>query len=440
MNVAPPRIGNSMSLQRAICLVVLSVFALTLAGCGKSGSSGSKSANMRFVNALVDGGAINVSVGSKNPVSGLAFEGITGYQQVDSGTQEIKVSVSGGSSTIIDASSGLSGDTAYTYLVYGTASAPLALVLSDTFTAPSSGVFLLRVTNAAFGTATLDLYVTAPGAPIATASPNVSNIAVGASSGFAQLTPGTLQVRLTLANSKQVIYDSGSLTFANQASYEIIAYTKGSSTLVNGALLNLDATGSGSLANSKLAQFKLVHAAPGTAAINAFVDGTVALANIPYQGASSYGSLSAGTHTVTVEAATAPGAVIATAQPPFAAATDTSLVLTGTPGAQTAVVLNDNNLPGSAGRARVRFVNVAPNLGPVDVYVNFAPKVSALASNAASTYLELNEDTYTVNFDLAGTTNVVLNLPAVAVTAGRTYTLYLVGTSGSLAGVLTADD
>ena len=78
--------------------------------------------------------------------------------------------------------------------------------------------------------------------------------------------------------------------------------------------------------------------------------------------------------------------------------------------------------------------------GAVDVLVNFATKVSGLATNAASSYIELVEDTYTINFDLAGTTTIVLNLPSVAVTAGRTYTLYLMGTPGALAGVLTRDD
>ena len=67
--------------------------------------------------------------------------------------------------------------------------------------------------------------------------------------------------------------------------------------------------------------------------------------------------------------------------------------------------------------------------------------MSGLATNTASSYVELVEDTYTINFDLAGTTTVVLNMPSVSVTAGRTYTLYLMGTPGSpLTGVLTRDD
>jgi len=433
-----------MSLSRGVRLLAVFLIALAVAGCGNKSSSSSGS-QLRFMNALVDGGAINVTIGDNNTtvITGLPIEGLTGYQGVDSGTQEIKVSVSGGTSTVIDQTLGLNGDQNYTYVVYGTASAPLSTILPDTpATNPVNGVFYLRVTNAAFGTPGLDVYVTAPGASLATASPNISNIAQGGTSGFATLTSGTLQVRYTLANSKQVIYDSGTVTFNSTFTYSMVAYTKGSSTLVNAALFNIDNSNSatGALVNSKVAQFKVIHAAPGTGNINAFVDGTVALANIPFQGASSYGIEPSGAHTVTIETTAQPGAVIASAQPPFSPATDTSVVVTGTPGATTAVALNDNNLPGSVGRARLRFGNVSPNVGPVDVYVNFAPKVAGLATNAASAYIELVEDTYVVNFDIAGTTTVVLNLPGIALNAGSTYTLYLVGTSDSLSGVLTRDD
>ena len=170
-------------------------------------------------------------------------------------------------------------------------------------------------------------------------------------------------MRLTLHNSKQVIYDTGAQTFANRGVVSNRRVHQGSGTLVNGALLNLDSTGTGSVVNSGIAQFKLIHAAPGTAGINAFVDATNIFSNVPYQGASSYAALAAGSHTVTVESVAAPGAVIASVTPPFAPATDTSVVVTGLPGAQTAVALADNNLPGTTGTVRIRFVNVATDVG-----------------------------------------------------------------------------
>jgi hypothetical protein len=132
--------------------------------------------------------------------------------------------------------------------------------------------------------------------------------------------------------------------------------------------------------------------------------------------------------------------VIASAQPPFSPATDTSIVVTGMPGAQTALVFADNNLPGTCRqRADARRQRRA-RAGCSRCAHQFCEARVGLATNTASSYIELVEDTYTIDFDLAGTTTSVLNMTGVAVTAGRTYTLYLMGTPGALAGVLTRDD
>jgi uncharacterized protein DUF4397 len=432
-----------MSFSRSF-ITALSIAALALtalvAGCGsKSNSAGS--GNVRVLNAVLDVSALNVTVGNNTLVTGLAFEGLTTYKSVDGGTQEIKVSVPGSATNLIDISYPLSSGQNYTYVIYGPSTAATAVLLSDSVSpAPNTGQFDLRVTDAAAGSVAVDVYLTAPGAPLDNATPAVGNVAFGTSSVFAQLNIGTFAIRITSHNSKDVIYDSGAVTFADKASYNLIVYTKGSSTLVNAALLNIDDAGSGAVKNTSLAQFKAVHAAPGTAAINVRVDGTVALANIPYLAASGYQGVTAGAHTVTIETVTAPGATIASANPPFAPATDASVVLTGFPGAQTAFVLADTNLPGTVGYARVRFVNASPDVGPVDVLVNFGKRVSNLASGTASNYIELAEDTYVVNFDVANSTTVVLSLPAVAVTAARTYTIYLVGGASQLGSIQTRDD
>ena len=422
--------------------VVLLLVPLLLSGCNlKSGGFViSKPAHLRFVNTLVDGGAITVNLNDSGPiVTGLPFEGITSYIDVNSGNQEIEI-VANGTSSIYDVTFLYIDDASYTFLIYGTSASPVVQLVADTVTnTPGDGVFVLRAINGAYANGGLDVYVTTPGVPLDNQSPNFSGLAYGSQTLFTTINAGTYQVRLTVPNSKQVIYDAGTLTFATQQSYELVAYTKGSATLLNAALLTLDDVGTGSIVNSTLAQFKLVHAGPGTGPINGFINGAIALANIPYQSASSYEPLAAGTPTVTVETVATPGAAIATAQPTFGPATDSSIVLTGTPGATSAVVLSDMNLPGTAGSARVRFVNVAPGVGPVDVYVNFAQRVPNIPTNATSGYIEFAENTYNVTFNVAGTTTLLLNLPAVAVTAGRTYTLYLVGTPGNLAGALLRD-
>lgn len=421
-------------------LALVVVVALSVASCGSGGGGGGGSALIRVFNAVVDGGPITVTVGTQAAATALPFEGLTPYRTISAGSQELKVVPAGGTSPIVDTTVVFTGSTNYSYVLFGSASTPVAQLIQDGVASLTAGQFGLRITNAAIGTIALDVYVTVPGASLDGLSPNVNNVSLSNTSPFIVLAAGTYQVRFTLHNSKQVIYDGGTQTFASGASYALVAYSKASGTLVNAALLVMDTNGNGTIVNSSISEFKLIHAAPATGPINARVNSTLAFANVPYQGITSYGTQGVGTQTVTIEAAATPGAVIASAQPPFSPATDTSIVVTGLPGAQTALVFADNNLPGTTGSARMRVVNVAPGLGAVDVLINFATRVSALATNAASGYIELVEDTYTINFDLAGTTTIVLNLPSVAVVAGRTYTLYLMGTPGALAGVLTRDD
>ena len=442
MNTYPDTRGVARYAGRVAQLALLVIVTVFVASCGSGGGSGGGTTLMRVFNAVYGGSPITVTVGTSTAATALPFEGLTVYKQVQNGAVELKVVAAGNASPIVDTTVSLAGNTQFTYVLYGTASTPVTLLVQDAQATLSTGQFGVRISNAAVGSTALDAYFTTAGASLDGVSPNISNVAIGATSTFAVIPTGTYQVRFTLHNSKQVTYDAGSLTFGTGITYAFVAYSTGSGTLVNAALLVMDTTGNGALANSSLSEFKLAHAAPLTGSINARVDGTVAFSNVPYQGVTSYGTQGVGTKTVTIEAAATPGAVIASAQPPFSPGTDTSIVVTGLPGAQTALVFADNNIPGSVGNARMRVINVAPGLGAVDVLVNFATKVSALATNAASSYFELPADTYTINFDLAGTTTVVLSLPGVDLTAGagRTYTLYLMGTPGTLAGILTRDD
>jgi hypothetical protein len=116
------------------------------------------------------------------------------------------------------------------------------------------------------------------------------------------------------------------------------------------------------------------------------------------------------------------------------------VVLLGLPGAQRAVAVSDTNLPPIVGRARLRFVNAGSDLGPIDVLVNFALVFSGVGNGAASDYVQELEDSYTVTFDVAGTTTEILTVSGVALTAGRTYTMYLIGSAGQYGTILTRDD
>jgi hypothetical protein len=421
------------------------LLALTLAACGKT-SSGGGSTNLRVVNAIPDAAAISLTLDTTTVVTNLPFQGLTQYIGVESGNREFKVSANGGTSNAIDQILGLAGNANFTYIVFNPVASAAGLLLSDSsFPTPASGTFGFRVINVAAGVGLLDVYLTPPGTDINSTSPTVSGVAVGAVSGVTTPNVATLELRIAAAGTKQVIYDTPAQNFADGANYEAVVYTVGSGTLVGVAMLNVDTSGTGQVNNNLLANFKVLNASQVPSPLNVLVDNNLTLSNVPYAAASNYVSVATGNHSFTVQATATPGANLLTLQTNLAAATDTSIVLSGSAGALVGTVLADNNLPPPVGRARLRFVNSSPNLGPVDIYINFSKQVSGLATNAPSAYNELTADTtigtpFEFDFNIAGTTTAVLKMPNTTLVGGHTYSIYLIGVSTGLQGVVVKDD
>jgi hypothetical protein len=432
-----------MNLRPALAILSC-LFALTLTGCGKTTSSGGN-ANLRIVNAIPDVQSISVTVADQSLISNLPFQGLTQYLSVPSGNQEFKVSANGGASNAIDTTLGLTGGANFTYIVFNPVASAASLLVSDSFSTPTSGTFGFRAINVAAGVGLVDVYLTPPGTDINSTSPTITNLPVGGVSPVFGPNAATLELRVTAAGTKQILYDTGAQNFANGSNYQVVIYTVGSGTLVNVALLNIDTNGTGQVNSNLLANFKVLNASQVASPLNVLVDGNLTLSNVPFAAASNYVTIANGNHTLTVQATATPGANLLTLQTALAAATDTSIILNGPAGALVGTVLADNNLPPAAGRARIRFVNSSPDQGPLDVYINFSKQVAGLGTNAASAYNEVTADTtlgtaFEFDFNIAGTTTAVLKMPNTTIIGGHTYSIYVIGLSNGLKGVVVKDD
>ena len=431
-----------MSLSRTLLAALVAV-SLVLTGCGKS-SGGSGNATFRVFNAFSEATALNVAVGGTVVASGLGFQGMTQYAQVSGGSQTLLANVVGAASPLVNSTISL-GSASYSYILYGTSALLGTTLAVDSFNDPGSGMFAVRLLNAAAGVGALDLYLTSPGADLTNAAPTIGNVAYGALTSFVAVnTAPNFEIRFTTVGTKNVVYDTAPKLFAEHSGTTIVAYSKGSGTLVNVALLNDDASGTGSILDNLLARYKVINASQVPSPLNVFVDGSLQLSNIPFTGVSNYQQTSAGTRTITVQAQATPGANLLTLTPNLSAATDTSIPLVGTAGALAGVILTDNNQPPAAGSAGVRFVNTSADIASVDVYVNFSQQVSALANRTASSYLNLTASTvngtaYEFDFNIAGTTTPILKLPGVLLTAPHKYTVYLAGPTTGLQGIITLD-
>ena len=430
-------------------LALSCVLAFAVAGCntGKGVSNGSTHGTMRLINVIPNAaGPLNATFDNQTFATGLPFEGMTPYQPIDSGMREVRISVAGSSTNVIDLIPTFTADNAYTFVAFGAVASAAGLVLNDTLTVdPGAGMFALRVINGASNNAGVDVYVTSPGEDLNTVSPSIAGVAYANGSAFVNLPAGNRQVRVTAANSKQVIYDAPAQSFGERAQVEAIVYSRGSSTLVNVAFLNIDDTGTGTIGNSQLARFKVVNGSSVGSPLNVFVDQDLALSNIPYAAASSYQTIDAGPRVLTIESTATPGAALLTLTPTFPSATDTAIAITGPAGALTATLYSEPNFPPALGRARVRFVNSTTDVAALDVFVNFSRQVSGLAMNTASPGIELDADatagtSYEFDFNVSGSSQTSLQLPAVTLLGGQLYTIYVVGPGSALAGVVVQDN
>ena len=95
----------------------------------------------------------------------------------------------------------------------------------------------------------------------------------------------------------------------------------------------------------------------------------------------------------------------------------------------------------AAGMARARVVHAAPQAPAVDIYAaeagggialgDLVPVIQNLSYGGATDGGELDAGTYDITATEAGTTNVALEVPGVAVDAGQVYTFVIIGTPGS---------
>ncbi|MEO8676707.1 MAG: DUF4397 domain-containing protein [Casimicrobiaceae bacterium] len=432
-----------MRLVRAfVVLASLAAAVFALAGCGLNPSGNGTGTTLRVANLIPGSTSVTVTAGGTAFMSGSPFETITSYADIPAGPYTFSVNLAGATTPAFSIVNTLFNVSAYTFVTYGQTTTVGGLLLADTLLQNvPTGNFALRLANVSPTAGAVDAYLTAPGADLAAVSPIVAGIVYQSNSAFINVPLGTYQLRLTRTGTKEVIFDAPAPAFADGSGQTVVAYSRGSARLVNVVLLT--SAGASTIINNQLAQIKAVNASSVASPLNVFVDGALTLANIPYTGVSNYQRVAAGARTITVEAAATPGATLLTTTPTLKAATDTSIALYGAAGSLGALFLTDANVSTIVGRAQVRIVNVSPDLPALDIYANQALAAAGVLQNSASAYVPLDADAvgtaYQIDFDLAGTTTTVLTLPAVTLTVGSIYTIYVMGPATALQGIVVQD-
>jgi len=178
------------------------------------------------------------------------------------------------------------------------------------------------------------------------------------------------------------------------------------------------------------ARVRVVHASPDAPAVDIIVDD----AGRPFTGVAfgettSYAAVPANVYNVKVAPAGggSDSAVIDTDLNLFYNRTYTVVAVDELSSIKP-IVLEDDNTPSPFRQARLRFVHASPDAPAVDIKVVDGPYLfQGVAFTEVGDYVSLPDGIYSIEVRVAGTDLVALDLPAVSLEGGTTYTVFAVG-------------
>ncbi|ELE6572157.1 DUF4397 domain-containing protein [Vibrio parahaemolyticus] len=285
------------------------VAALGLAACG-SDSDTIEYSNLQALHASSDAPLANVWINDKSSLTGVDYGMGSGYMKLREGMNSIQVDVQlpgDETATVIPKTElDLDSDLNYNVFVVGDADGspnpvePLVVTRSADSMADANSLDV-QVVHAASGVPAVDLYVTEPGADLASATPLI-NLAYKASTDVLNIPAGEYQVRLAVGDS--VAFDSGTISLAANSNLTIAAIGTGDSNSTSPVkLLVLDGSGSSIIEDmGSQAEVRVGHLVDGAPIVDVNVNGAAfgPLADLVFKEIRGYLGLDAGAYDIDV--------------------------------------------------------------------------------------------------------------------------------------------
>jgi hypothetical protein len=162
-------------------------------------------------------------------------------------------------------------------------------------------------------------------------------------------------------------------------------------------------------------KLRILHASPDEGTLDVLIDGKTVSSNLAYEASTGYLSVGTGSRHVQLQASGSTTNVI-DQNLTINSGGSTTLIAANFAASITPLVLTDDATAPASGEFKLRVVNAAPALGPVDVYVvppgtdltTVSPAFSNLAFADNSDYLTFPAGNYVVEFTPPGSIFVLL--------------------------------
>lgn len=420
--------------------ILAALSALWLSGCDSGGGSGHT--NVRLVNVSPGYTSLDLYANGVDDdtdtqrVAAVAYETVSGYTELGSGTYNVKFKRSGVTSTLLTMSSKqLADDTHHTFVAFGSTGHFSSIQVSDDVTPPDSGRAKVQVLNVAEAGA-LDVYLTESTVSLDDATPVVAGVAAGTSSAISTIDSGDYRLRVTGASdSDDLRLDVANITLASRQVVSLILTATQGGVLVE--LLTLPQQGSlTKFANTKARIRGVVGTTSGPVLMRI---GGVSVVNGAVGIVGNYTQVEAGSVPVVLSVN---GVGVAVPNQTLVAGGEyTLLAWTNADGTQATLIADDNRLPTASGKAKIRVLNGLSSLNvPVTLAVDFSPIAEGIALGQASAFTEIDDGSdYQLDVTNTDTAANLLTKTSVTLTSAGVYTLFMSASGTTVSGTLRKD-
>jgi hypothetical protein len=431
-------------MRSRLCLypILAALSVLSLSGCESGG--GSDRTQIRLMNVSPGYTSLDLYANAgdddtdRQRIAGVAYDTVSGYTELESGTYNVKFKRSGLASTLQTASGKqLADDTHHTFVAYGATGRFNSLQVSDDVTAPDTGHAKLQLLNVAEAGA-LDVYLTESSASLDDATPVFANVGSGGVGTVTTVDSGDYRLRVTGASdSDDLRLDVPSITLDSRQVVSLILSATQGGVLVN-ALLLPQQGGITKFANTKARIRGAVGIANGTL-VALRVGGVSVLSSAGVGVVGNYTQVEAGNVAISLGvngvAAPVPDQTL------IAGGEYSLLIWSNADGTQTTLISDDNRLPNASGKAKIRVMNGLSALNvPITLAVDFSPVAESIVLGQASAFTEIDDgSTYQLDVSNTDTAANLLTKTSVALQAAGVYTMFMSANGTIVSGTLRKD-
>ncbi len=421
----------------AFITALLSAITLLLSGCGGSESD---NASFRIVNATLDYGAIDIYFDDTIKHTKVEPGTTSAYLDYSAKSATLKVTRHGSTSAIFEATVAPSGDTDYTYVVYGGEGSLRTSLYSENDPEAGSGKSKVRILNASNDVGTLDFYASSSAIQVADLLVRNASIAPAAPTAWTELDKGSYRVWLTAPGDKgDIRLEIPAVALDERKLTTIVVMPSTGGALVNAQVLTQQLPAI-AIANSN-ARLRLVAGLTGGELVSVNNNAAERIISNTSPSISNYVLVPITTSSISIAANANPVTTLPTS---LVAGSDNTLLVYGDANASTGsakLIADNNRSPSQSSKTNIRLVNAfAASAGGLTLSTDYLPVASGVVLGSASAYSSITGGTYS-RIDVTEASGAVpLYLATdITISAASVYSLFQLGTRAAPIGVLRKD-